>query len=300
MGMEILTSYDKRKAQFPLGTPTEFYPGILLENYPKPNEKYVVLSTTNVRHALNDGSYSFYMPLTSYIWNLYGFKSITCLVGNTTEWLNPDSPSNMVVQYLRKNPENVILFIEASYENQITVSQTVRLFLGGNIFSDYFLDNTYFITSDADLWPLTEKDHSLPDGKSIVISRPLSRRRKNHHHIALSCIGMTGKIWREVVNFHDCNQRQRPEGPFYSRYISDLHLWKTPKPLVRNSTEIIAYLAKKYGKKFAESQVEASNPDAEKLWFVDQHLITDLVWAWVERNGGDQGTGIKNFRADFL
>ena len=55
-----------------------------------------------------------------------------------------------------------------------SMSQVGRLFAIGNLVSTDGFENSFFITSDIDLWPISMKNYTLPDNKEILITRQMS------------------------------------------------------------------------------------------------------------------------------
>ena len=146
------------------------------------------------------------------------------------------------------------------------------------------------VTSDSDLWPLSERNHSLHfPGQEITVSRILSNRRNNAHSVALSCVGMKAKTWRELVNFQDITVKNYPEGPWKTDALWFKYMWKTPKTVARNQNEILDYLAKRFGETTVFTKVVRGAAKTRKTWFLDQDLCSALLRAWTERKGGNRG-----------
>ena len=62
------------------------------------------------------------------------------------------SPAKLARDGVRNIPGAIIVYLESTEEHEVTMAQVSRLFAGGNFLSDPKYDDTYFITTDVDLW----------------------------------------------------------------------------------------------------------------------------------------------------
>lgn len=101
------------------------------------------------------------------------------------------------------------------------MAQVGRVMGVGNLIDVSNAEDSFFITTDVDLWPLNMTRHELPIGKHILITRKLSPHKGGCRiSIALSCLGMKGKTWRALTTFDDCNKETT--NPFwYEKYCTD-------------------------------------------------------------------------------
>ena len=280
--------YKTRKKQFPLEEPKLFYPDTWIEGWPNPKKKYVVLASSIVVSSEHHAKYAFYLPVSAYIWKHYNFASVFVLTGPTETWFT-SKLHQLVIQEIRKLKEVVIVYMNATNQNMVTIAQTSRLFVPGNIFYNTHLDDTYFITADSDFWPLTERNHSLhyPE-QEITVSRVLSGRRWNSHACALSCVGMKAKTWRDLTNAHDVTLKRFPNIWLTQGFNTRL-LWKKPRPIMRNSEELLNFLSKAVGNETARAKVIRGQAKTKSTWFLDQAIFDLYIKTWVEKNGGDVG-----------
>ncbi len=121
-----------------------------IEGHVKPGGKYAVYSCTTTQGDVM--KCAFPLPLTALAWRRIGFGSIILLVGNSTKWI-----ANPVLSYVYSNLRKldcVLMFLNISYDNEIILSQTARLF-AADLLNTYDSEyEPYLITSDADLWPI--------------------------------------------------------------------------------------------------------------------------------------------------
>lgn len=188
---------------------TSVHEGLNVEGEIDPSKNYVITAASIPRSA-EQLKYIFYLPITGSVWKEQGFLPIVVLTGRMHEWDRPNSPAKLARDGVRNIPGAIIVYLESTEEHEVTMAQVSRLFAGGNFFSDPKYDDTYFITTDVDLWPLNIKNHTLPADKDIIITRTLSGLKGCcMRSIALSCVGMRGKTWREVMNLEDCPAMQK-------------------------------------------------------------------------------------------
>ena len=280
--------YNTRRKQFPLGTPKLFYKDTYIEGWPRQNAKYVVLASSTVVLSEYHAKYAFYLPLSGFMWKHFNFGAVCVLTGPSEIWFE-DKLHQRVVQELRKLKDVVLVYLNSTTTNMVTVAQTSRLFVPGNIFYNQHLDDTYFITADSDFWPLTERNHSLHfPGQEIAVTRVLSGRRWNCHATALSCIGAKSKTWRELTNSHD-SVLEKYKQPWRTTGFKVKMLWKEPRPIVKNAEELLNFLSKAVGNETARTKVLRGHAPTKDTWFLDQTLFDSYIKTWVEKHGGDEG-----------
>ena len=238
-------------------------PEIVIEGEMKENTDYVVISSS-IPRTEKQLKYAFYLPITSYVWKNQGLTPLIVLTGKISEWeSNPIAKTAR--DAARKIPNVVFVYLESSPDHEVTVAQMARLFAGGNIISDPKFDDNFYITTDVDLWPLNIKNHTLVPEKDIIITRPLSAQKGCcKRSIALSCVGMKGKTWKEVTNLKNL------KGEFIP---------------IKTEKEMLEFASKYFGEDIVNTKVQRKNQTTRDTWFLDQRLITELVASWVEKKG---------------
>lgn len=225
---------------------------------------YVVISSS-IPRTEKQLKYAFYLPITSYVWNHQGHTPLIVLTGKMSEWdTNPIAKAAR--DAVRKIRNVVIIYLESSQDHEVTLAQMARLFAGGNIISDPKFDSNFYITTDVDLWPLNIQNHTLNKNKDIIITRPLSSLKGCcKRSIALSCVGMRGKTWKEVTNY-----KNNKTGEFIP---------------IKTQDNMLDFASLYFGEEIVHTKVQRKNQTTRDTWFLDQRLITILVAAWVEKQG---------------
>ena len=92
--------------------------------------------------------YAFYLPLTVLAWDRIGFKSIVIIIGDRDEWRANPSLSHILVSLEATQAE--IIFLNASVDNGVMLSQTARIFVAN---MRQFADKTedFIMTTDSDV-----------------------------------------------------------------------------------------------------------------------------------------------------
>ena len=96
--------------------------------------------------------YAHQLPLAALTWHKIGFKSIGILVGSRCEWGNEPALRH-IFKHLEMKDYVTVMFVPAPLEKRSLLSQTALVF-AANLPDFPGKDTDYFITSDADLWPL--------------------------------------------------------------------------------------------------------------------------------------------------
>jgi len=94
-----------------------------------------------------------------------------------------------------------VLFLAAKPQNLLMLSQTSRLFVANMNVGN---ENDYFITTDADLWPLNRHNFAPRINKSLVIlhshcSGKFVHNNRSYRTIPMAHIGATAKTWRQII-----------------------------------------------------------------------------------------------------
>ncbi len=149
-----------------------------------------------------DYSYVFYLPLTVKAWLRVGFESVVVLIGTPKQWTQYTITNFILIDLIKMGA--ILIFLDAAEVNQLSLSQTSRLFVPYLPMWDGKQD-TYILTSDADLWPLKAASYYLPDGKSILSLNSeccgqFIHKTKTFKMIPMANIGMSVRTWRNVIN----------------------------------------------------------------------------------------------------
>jgi hypothetical protein len=138
----------------------------------------VVLSTNN------NLDYYFYLPITSFVWNYFGFEPISFIVGESEK-------DSIVVEYLKQTPSKIIRIKENPPYRSETISQFIRMYASCCLEDD----NEYLIMGDVDMIPL-----------SSYLYRDFDKRNcfgydlTGFSEVPICYVGMYAKKWREFLN----------------------------------------------------------------------------------------------------
>jgi len=258
------------------------------------NKNYVIIGATMPRRE-KQIHYTWYIPVTARIWASKGYMPLVFLAGNFAEWEN-NILGRTARDAVREIPGAVLVYFTCPVDKEVTMAQVGRVMGVGNLIDVSNAEDSYFITTDIDLWPLNIHRHELPPGKQIVISRALSGLKGCCHiSIALSCVGMKGKTWRAVTTFDDCN-KETTNPIYYERYCTDKGVLVADrvgnggyKPAakirtVSNTTDKILDYASQFLGDYVFTKNHGKGATSRDTWFVDQRLATILVRMWTERN----------------
>ena len=274
-----------------IDTPDYRVEGSLLDN-----KKYVIIGATMPRRE-KQLHYTWYIPVTARIWASKGHIPLVFLAGNYSEWMK-NILGRTAVESIRKIPNVVLVFFTCKEHQEITMAQVIRIVGVGNMIDVSNAENSFFITTDIDLWPLNMTKHTLPEDKDILISRALSGLKGCCHvSIALSCVGMKGKTWRALTQFDDCNEATTNQEA-YQKYCTEQgvlindrhgqngtwHLSKHIRTKLDSADKIMIYLREFLDIGVDDANEGKSGETGRETWFADQSLATMLVRYWHERN----------------
>lgn len=257
--------------------------------------KYVVLTSAAPKKEAQF-IYPFYLAITSKIWQNLGYESFIILTGNKTLW-KTDSILKYITGILEKDEHITLFFLESDDKTAVLLSQVSRIFAANLVSESDFIvtENSFLITSDADLWP-TNSSFLNHDGKQIIATAtmgvPGNFKGCCYKYLATSCIGMNHKTWLEVMNYHDV-EFSKNLAPMVEDYKNGSRIqnpWNGNKviPLVKNGGEIMNYLETEFGdlvRSGSEKPSSSQNSSARNSWFIDQKLVSKRVAQWVRRNG---------------
>ena len=221
-------------------------------------------------------------------------KPIAFLSGTKSQW-DANPLARVARDELKNIPDAVIVYVKCEPDHEITLAQVNRVLGIGHLIDiekgskNHALDS-YFITTDIDLWPLNKKNHTLSPDKQILVTRPLGVTNKNID-IALSCLGMKGKTWKEISTFEDCNtiEKTNPEEFLQQCGEEGLRLWGRyiKSPLIGDRLDTAEKILK-YCQLFKGDEVFEKNHGKGNVnrntWFLDQKLASALVTLWARRH----------------
>ncbi|KAK2141245.1 hypothetical protein LSH36_1134g00027 [Paralvinella palmiformis] len=220
----------------------------------KSGSKYAVF--TSSLHGSEATDYGFDLPLTAMAWNRIGFGSIIIIVGDPQR-----HKRKPWVQYLMDTLADkeyiVVLVLKMVSSSQATsISQVVRLFATSLVrynTSDVGIRDTYLLTADADIWPISRDFFVLPPGKDILHGNigDLAVDGLRVIHAPLSYVGMKIQTWYSVMT------------------LSGL------LPMPKTIGEIVKY----FGDKFRRNVTHGGEG-----WYIDQVMISLRLHQWKLEN----------------
>ncbi len=137
-------------------------------------------------------NYSFFAPLTSFMFVEAGFHPIVFLVGTESAWLSHPR-KKLVVE--------VTVATDGSGNATSTAAQVVRLYASA-------LDlpvHDYLLTSDVDMWPVGSWVGSQCDESKdfqIYFSNAYEGAKETYVHYPMCYVGGRVAAWREVMGIH--------------------------------------------------------------------------------------------------
>ena len=234
--------------------------GIIVYGRIQSKFKYAVFSST--MHNKESLNYMFDLPLTTLAWERIGFKSLVILVAD-----NMDVMTNKKVLYIMSTLfqlQAVVVVMQSHKNFAVMISQVSRLFVPYLVDSRCIDDmtsweDTYVVTSDADLWPLDKNIYIFPDNNTDVLCLnahccgDFLHHERSYSMIPIGNIGMRIRTWRSVT-------RRRGFVPL-------------------GVDGMITYFSREFGT-VATSAIEKG----ENLgWFMDQQMISILISDWSRR-----------------
>jgi hypothetical protein len=218
---------------------------------------YVILSCSV---NLPDVNYAFYLPLTVLAWKRQLFASVVILVGNRNQWLHQPVLSFIVHCLLELG--SIVILLPCQQRLAALVGQVSRLF-ASVLLPTHFADE-YLLTSDVDLWPLDSRKFFLNGSKVILYQQSPYNFTSLHGDsipmIPLSGIGMTSRMWSDVMEFPNFR-------PFQQQPLSSV------KP-------ILDYLVTEFG----DSVLTGVTVRGGRNWFTDQHLTSVRINRWTSQH----------------
>ena len=177
-------------------------PGLTVIGEIHPKNKYAIFGCT-LQTTGNVYQYAFPLPLTALAWNRIGYKSIVVLVGRKDVWTGKPQAKLIVDKLLELDA--CVVFMEASETSQTMISQVSRIFtpvILANVMNISM--DTYVITTDSDLWPITSTLYTLPSNKDILSTnsnccRAFAHKGKKYKMLPMANIGMKVSSWVKLI-----------------------------------------------------------------------------------------------------
>ncbi|KAK2167863.1 hypothetical protein LSH36_23g09011 [Paralvinella palmiformis] len=247
--------------------------GITIYGKIRTGHNYSVFSST--LHNEDSLHYLFELPLTALAWQRIGFGSIVLLVMDVARIANSQK-----VEYVLStlfSLQAVVVILRSHHNYAVMISQVARLFvpylIGSRCVDDATSwEDTYLVTSDADLWPLDREAYALPDNRTAILCLnafccgQFQHNGRSYSMMPMGNIGMRVGTWRSVA-------RRRGFVPV-------------------SVPEMITYLSRE----FVEQATSAIQKGDNVGWFMDQRMISVLIAEWARR--GDNAQRVKYVRRD--
>ena len=237
--------------------------GVVIVGNVNVTRKYAVFSTTTEnREALN---FLFLVPLTALAWQRVGFDSVVVIVGSPAEW-NSDPLYNFVLSSVRQL-DAVVIFLEPRSEKSVMISQVSRIFVANILRTSLHadqrkaFDGVYFVTTDADLWPIYGDAYLLPPGWAILSLNSdccgaFSHRGATYKMLPMANIGTNASTWAQLT-------RKFGHSP-------------------SSIDDILTYFVREFGSVALRPVRKGDNIG----WFLDQMMVSLLIANWARENSG--------------
>ena len=143
-----------------------------------------------------DSSYSFFLPLTAWLWKRVGYDAVCLLVGRERDW-RADSAGEVALSVLGATGADTVFLGDFPGHRSSTVAQLSRCFVGA------LRDEAsrYYLTSDVDMWPLRADWFHRDDGPLQLFNAGAY----HHTRYPLCYVGMPLMMWREVTGVQEGN-----------------------------------------------------------------------------------------------
>lgn len=200
--------------------------------------------------------YVFFLPLTVKAWRRVGYGSLILLVGSYRQWM-VERATRYIIERL-ENLDTGIAFIKSPSHNvSMLLSQVLRLY-AAHLFSE-MPPTDFFLTTDADLWPLSQKYYSHLSKYELIVTNSLCcgqfpYKKKNITMLPMCHIGMKGWQWRNILRIS------------HNRDIAH--------DALNDSVNYFGRTVYRLGERSRKSQT----------WFIDQKLASIKVHEWLLKN----------------
>ena len=182
-----------------------------------------------------------------------------------TSWNHQDT-GNIVILYLKSStPENIIQVAQIS---RLFITHYVKYTSTAEEYAEK-LQETYFITSDVDLLPLSAKYYHQNSYDWNLVNIMRSHSEDNEIDIALSSVGALARTWYQTI----------PEKKYGVEFYNDTGLRKM------TAFERKAEIGKKGEKVLKGMPSKANIPNVD--WCLDQTLISIWIEEYAKEFGWD-------------
>jgi len=142
----------------------------------------VILSTNN------NLEYYFYLPITSFVWNHFGFEAVNIVVGKSPM-------EKLILKYTKKYTKSRIFKIKEieGYRSE-TIAQFSRLYAGCIVKDDYLM------IGDIDMIPLSNYLYNYYLYKDVEHMNLFGHDLTDYTQYPMCYIAMYAQRWREFLN----------------------------------------------------------------------------------------------------
>jgi hypothetical protein len=221
----------------------------------------IILSTNN------NPDYSFYLPITCFVWEKFGFTPLSIMVGESNVYSLIDEEIK-----LRTSGKNVFINEITPYRSE-TIAQCVRLY------APAIIKDNYILTGDVDMIPLNSYFYRDFD-KYNAFGYDLT----DYTQFPMCYVGMDKNGWKSLMNLEDnkmieCMLRDLQNEPKSTSNIWEEY-WDTDQHIL--TKRIIHFGVQNFnvinrGKEtngYAYKRVDRGNWNWDKnVEYIDAHLL---------------------------
>ena len=256
-----------------------FYP---TANLISSNQKYAVI-TSNILTKNTGVQYFFNIPIACQAWRAIGYG---CFIIIPYSDRHPEVEKGVEIVKdhclkMNKNYKGSVVILDMKVEKQarvIQMAQIVRLFAAHLVkYSTSerewnLLKNTYFMTTDVDILPLSTKIYHDSSHDWNILSPNGNNQEQNYLYMALACIGASADSWTRIT---EENKLLTKIDRVYQKF---------------NSSGIIELADTK------KRQILSRNPGKKTVnWYMDQILAGVLIKDYLNKFGWSKETLHENF-----
>ena len=167
------------------------------------DEKFAIISASLLLDSGNTYKYAFPLPLTVLSWKRVGYRCIVVLIGTKDTWM-AKSASQLILDKLIEL-DALVVFMDVDEKSRTMFSQTSRIFVPALLGKlTHITNNSYVITSDADLWPVNKQLYDLPEGSDVISLNSeccgrFSHKGDMYKMLPMANIGMTVRSWITLI-----------------------------------------------------------------------------------------------------
>lgn len=225
-------------------------------------KRYVVLGVNN------NQKYLYYLPLVCWAWKYFGWEPLVyyCVGADLCRLLNP--LEELVFSFQKSWSIHV-----PGYKSE-TVAQCARLYASSEVI-DYDDYNTYLMTSDVDMLPLTKNTFHYEGHRVLAIGRDLT-----DYHYPICYVGARADIWRNFMKINGS-----PMAEIMARDMrQQKNMWTLDQDILTEKllaygVENIQHSSRGTDKRtgYPIGRVDRSHWTLDHKTFVDAHLPHDVL-----------------------